>query len=160
MTNVNVSIEIDGEIFTNEIIDIQSNKTYEWIVDWTPTRLGEINVTAKVFNETLTKRIHVGYYAYSLNFITKQKSAEVDNVIQYQFNITNEGDVNDNFTFYVSNLPNNWDSSFSPNIAKLKPNESIDVKLNITISNDAQAGNYSIFPLVFSQYYSNSFIQY
>ena len=155
-TSVNVSIEIDGEIFTNEIIDIQSKKTYEWIVDWTPTRLGEINVTAKVFNETLTKKIHVGYYAYSLNFLTKQKSTEVDNLIQYQFNITNEGDVNDNFTFYLSNLPNNWDYSFSPNIAELKPSESVDIKLNITISNDAQAGNYSIFPLVFSQYYSQT----
>ena len=28
--------------------------------------------------------------------------------------------------------------------------------MNITISNDAQAGNYSIFPLVFSQYYSQT----
>ena len=155
-TNVNVSIEIDGELFANETIDINNNQTYEWIIDWTPTRLGEINVTAKVFNKTLTKTIHIGYYAYSLNFVTKEKSAEVDNTIQYQFNITNEGDVNDNFTFYLTNIPNNWDYSFSPNVARLHPNESADIKLNITISNDAQAGNYSIFPLVFSQYYSQT----
>ena len=155
-TNINVSIEIDGELFANETIDIHNNQTHEWIVKWTPTRLGEINVTAKVFNKTLTKTVHIGYYAYSLNFITKEKSAEVDNTIQYQFNITNEGDVDDNFTFYLTNVPNDWDYSFSPNVARLHPNESLDIKLNITISDDAQAGNYSIFPIVFSQYYSQT----
>ena len=155
-TNINVSIEIDGELFANETIDIHNNQTHEWIVKWTPTRLGEINVTAKVFNKTLTKTVHIGYYAYSLNFITKEKSAEVDNTIQYQFNITNEGDVDDNFTFYLTNVPNDWDYSFSPNVARLHPNESVDIKLNITISDNAQAGNYSIFPLVFSQYYSQT----
>ena len=156
VSNINVSLEIDGEIFTNETINIQNNSTYEWIVYWTPTRLGEINVTAKVFDKELTKKIHIGYYAYSLNFITKEKSAEIDQEIQYQFNITNEGDVNDNFTFYLSNFPNNWDYSFSPNIAKLEPGESADIKLNISISNDAEAGSYSIFPLIFSQYYSQT----
>ena len=49
---------------------------------------------------------------------------EVDNTIQYQFNITNEGDVDDNFTFYLTNIPNDWDYSFSPNVARLHPNES------------------------------------
>ena len=34
---------------------IESNQTHEWIVKWTPTRLGEINVTAKVFNKTFNK---------------------------------------------------------------------------------------------------------
>ena len=156
VTNINVSIEIDGELFANETIDIQNKQNYEWILYWTPTRLGEINLTAKVSDRTFTRSIHIGYYAYSLDFLTKQKSSEVDNTIQYQFNITNEGDVNDNFTFDLSNLPNNWDYTFSPSIANLKPDESADIKLNITISNDAEAGNYSIFPQVFSQYYSQT----
>ena len=156
VTNINVSLEIDGELFSNDTIDIQNNETYEWLVDWTPTRLGNINLTAKVLNKTLTRSIHIGYYAYSLNFLTTQKATETNKTIEYRFNITNEGDVNDNFTFYLNDLPNDWESSFSPNIADLKPNESIEIKLNVTVSDSAQAGNYSLFPMVFSQYYSQT----
>ncbi len=156
VTNINVSLEIDGQVFANDTIDIEKNETYEWLVEWTPTRLGNINLTAKVFDNTLTRSIHIGHYAYSLDFSTIQQATEIDKTIEYIFNITNEGDVNDNFTFYLNQIPNDWEYSFSPNIADLKPNESIEIKLNITVSDDAQAGNYSIFPMVFSQYYSQT----
>ncbi len=152
--NINISLEIDGEYFSNNTVSIPSNQTYEWILDWIPTRLGDINVTAKVLDKTFTRSIHIGYYAYSLNFLNTQKVTEINKTVEYQFNIKNEGDVNDNFTFDLEELPDGWDYSFSPSIATLKPNESIDIKLNVTISNNAQAGNYSIFPMVFSQYYS------
>ena len=64
--------------------------------------------------------------------------------------------MNDNFTFYLYNIPNDWDYTFSPSIASLSPNESMDVKLKITTSDTAQAGNYSIFPTIISQYYSQT----
>lgn len=156
VTNINISLEIDGEFFANDTIDIPENETYEWIVEWTPTRLGTINLTAKVFDNTLTRSVHIGYYAYSLDFSTTQQATEIDKTIEYLFNITNEGDVNDNFTFYLNQIPNDWEYSFSPNIADLEPNESIEIKLNVTVSDNAQAGNYSIFPVVFSQYYSQT----
>ena len=156
VANINVSLEIEGVFFTNDTIEIQKNETYEWLVEWTPTRLGDINLTAKVLNKTFTRNIHIGYYAYSINFVNTQKATEVNKTIEYLFNITNEGDVNDNFTFYLSEVPNDWEYSFTPNIADLKPNESIEIKLNITIDSNAQAGNYSVFPTVFSQYYSQN----
>ena len=156
ITNISVSLEIDGELFANGTIDIQKNETYEWLIEWTPTRLGDINLTAKVFGNTLTRSVHIGYYAYSLDFLTTQQSTEIDKTIEYRFNITNEGDVNDNFTFYLSQIPNGWEYAFSPNIADLGPSESMEIKLNVTISDDAQAGNYSVFPMVFSQYYSQT----
>ena len=155
-TNVTISLDIDGIFFSNKTIDIEKNQTYEWLVDWTPERLGDINVTAKVLNTTLTRPIHIGYYAYSIDFLKIHKTSNIDETVTFQFNITNDGDVNDNFTFYLYNIPNDWDYTFSPNIASLSPNESMDVKLNITTSDTAQAGNYSIFPTIISQYYSQT----
>ena len=84
VTNINVSIEIDGEFFANETIDIEKNETYEWLIEWTPTRLGNINLTAKVFDKTLTRSIHIGYYAYSLDFSTIQQATEIDKTIEYK----------------------------------------------------------------------------
>ena len=156
VTNINVSLEIDGELFANDTINILENETYEWLVEWTPTRLGTINLTAKVFDNAFTRSVHIGYYAYSLDFSSTQQATEIDKTIEYLFNITNEGDVNDNFTFYLNQIPNDWEYSFSPNIADLEPNESIEIKLNVTVSDNAQAGDYSIFPVVFSQYYSQT----
>lgn len=156
VTNINVSLEIDGELFANDTINILENETYEWLVEWTPTRLGTINLTAKVFDNAFTRSVHIGYYAYSLDFSSTQQATEIDKTIEYLFNITNEGDVNDNFTFYLNQIPNDWEYSFSPNIADLEPNESIEIKLNVTVSDNAQAGDYRIFPVVFSQYYSQT----
>ena len=68
LSNVNISIKIDNLTFKNQTINIEKNSSYEWLVDWTPTRLGYHNVSAKVFNTSIEKMIHVGYYAYSLNF--------------------------------------------------------------------------------------------
>jgi len=155
-TNISISLDIDEVFFSNKTIDIQNNQTYEWLIDWTPERIGDINVTAKVLNATFTRSIHIGYYAYSLNFSTEHRRSNVDETIEFEFNITNSGDVNDNFTFYLYDIPNDWNYLFLPNIASLTPNESMTVKLNITTSDTAQAGNYSVFPIIQSQYYSQT----
>ena len=155
-TNVNISLNIDDIPFSNKTITIENNQTYEWIISWTPTRLGEINLTAVVSNKTLTRSIHIGFYAYSLDFNNNQKTANIKENIEYHFNITNEGDVNDNFTFGLTNIPNDWSYEFSPNVASLIPNETENIILNITVSDNAQAGDYSIFPIIWSQYYSQT----
>jgi hypothetical protein len=155
-TNISISLDIDEVFFSNKTIDIQNNQTYEWLIDWTPERLGDINVTAKVLNATFTRSIHIGYYAYSLNFSNEHRTSNVDETIEYEFTITNSGDVNDNFTFYLYDIPNDWNYLFLPNIASLTPNESMTVKLNITTSDTAQAGNYTVFPIIRSQYYSQT----
>ena len=155
-TNISISLDIDEEFFSNKTIDILNNQTYEWLIDWTPERIGDINVTAKVLNTTFTRTIHIGYYAYSLNFSTEHRTSNVDDTIEFEFNITNNGDVNDNFTFYLYDIPNDWNYLFLPNIASLTPNESMTVKLNITTSDTAQAGNYTVFPIIRSQYYSQT----
>ena len=155
-TNVNISLDIDNVSFSSQTVSIDSNQTYEWIVDWTPTRLGEINITAKVSNKALTRSIHIGFYAYSLDFDSTQKTVNIKENINYKFNITNEGDVNDNFTFWLTNIPNDWEYDFSPDVASLTPNETKTITINITVSDNAQAGDYSLYPLVFSQYYSQT----
>ena len=155
-TNLSVILDIDGVFFANKTIDIPNNQTYEWLIDWTPGRLGNINVTAKFLNTTFTRSIHIGYYAYSLNFSEEHKVSNIDETVEFEFNITNSGDVNDNFTFYLYDLPNDWNYLFLPNVASLTPNESMIVKLNITTSDTAQAGNYTVFPIIRSQYYSQT----
>ena len=104
----------------------------------------------------MTKIIHVGYYAYSIDFANHHETANMDETKQFHFTIKNEGDVNDNFTFYLSGIPNDWEYSFTPFKADLEPGESENVVLNVTTSDDAQAGNYSLYPIVRSQYYSQT----
>ena len=36
-------MEIDNLNYVNQTISIESNQAYEWIVEWTPTRLGIMN---------------------------------------------------------------------------------------------------------------------
>ncbi len=155
-SNLNVSIEIDNLNYVNQTISIESNQTYEWIVEWTPTKLGIINVTAYVGDQSLTRTIHIGFYAYSLDFNDRHKTTGINENIQYYFNITNLGDVDDNFTFGLNNFPSDWNYDFIPNVANLSPDETAEIILNITVSDNAQAGNYSIFPIVWSQYYSQT----
>ena len=155
-TNLNVTLEFEDREDAYQTIDIDSNQTYEWRVDWTPSRLGTHNITAKILNNSMTKTIHVGYYAYSIDFANHYETANMDETKQFHFTIKNEGDVNDNFTFYLSGIPNDWEYSFTPFKADLEPGESENVVLNVTTSEDAQAGNYSLYPIVRSQYYSQT----
>jgi len=155
-TNINVTLEIEQALYSNKTINIESNQTYEWQVYWKPSGLGDFNITAKVGEKYLTKTIHVGYYAYSLNFSNKYKTTNIDESTHFEFTLKNEGDVNDNFTFYLNGIPNDWDYSFTPQKADLSPGESITILLNITCSDDAAAGDYALGPIIRSQYYDQS----
>ena len=155
-TNINITLEIEQVLYSNNTINIENNQTYEWQVYWKPDSLGDFNVTAKVGDKYLTKTIHIGYYAYSLNFSSKHKTTNIEESTHFEFTLKNEGDVNDNFTFYLNGIPNDWDYSFTPQKATLSPGESVTILLNVTTSDDAAAENYTLSPLVFSQYYAQS----
>ena len=155
-TELNVTLEFEDRETAYEIIDIESNETYEWKVAWTPSRLGTHNLTAKILDQSLTKTIHVGYYAYSLNFSSSYETSELDETTQFYFTVKNEGDVNDNFSFSLSGIPNDWQYTFFPSVADLEPDKTANVILNVTTSNNAPAGDYSLYPIVRSQYYSQT----
>ena len=91
LSNVNISIKIDNLTFKNQTINIEKNSSYEWLVDWTPTRLGYHNVSAKVFNTSIEKMIHVGYYAYSLNFTDTNISTNIGESIEVRVEVAAEG---------------------------------------------------------------------
>jgi len=153
LSNVNVSIEIDNLTFKNQTINIEKNSSYEWLVDWTPTRLGYHNVSAKVFNTSIQKIIHVGYYAYSLNFTNTNISTNIGESIEFKFEITNKGDVEDTFSFYTYLPSNDWSYKFEPNAATLSPNEKLEIILNVTVGSNAPAESYEIYPIIRSKYY-------
>ena len=153
LSNVNVSVEIENLTFKNQTINIQKNSSYEWLVDWTPNRLGYHNVSVKVFNTSMEKMIHVGYYAYSLNFTNTNISTDIGENIEFKFEITNEGDVNDTFSFYTYLPYNDWSYKFEPSSATLPPNEKLEIILNVTIGSNAPAESYEIYPIVRSKYY-------
>ena len=155
-TEVNVTLQFEDSETAYETIDIVNNETYEWKVPWTPSRLGTHNLTATILDQSLTKTIHVGYYAYSINFSSSYETSELDETTQFHFTVRNEGDVNDNFSFYLSGIPNDWQYTFSPFVANLQPNEIANITLNVTTSDDAPAGNYSLYPIIRSQYYSQT----
>ena len=155
-TEINITLEIEETLYSNKTINIERNQTYEWQVYWKPESLGNFNITAKVGDKSLTKTIHVGYYAYSLNFSNKYKSSNVEESTHFEFTLKNEGDVNDNFTFYVTGIPNDWEYSFTPQKATLSPDQSMTILLNVTTSDDAAAGDYTLWPVVLSQYYDQS----
>tara|TARA_B100001029_G_scaffold93618_1_gene76824 strand:+ start:4380 stop:8030 length:3651 start_codon:yes stop_codon:yes gene_type:complete len=154
LSNVNVSVEIENVTFKNQTINIQKNSSYEWLIDWTPNRLGYHNVSAKVFNTSMEKIIHVGYYAYSLNFTDTNISADIGESIEFKFEITNEGDVNDTFSFYTYLPSNDWSYKFEPNSATLSPDEKLEIILNVTIGSNAPAESYEMYPIIRSKYYN------
>ena len=82
-TNLNVTLEFEDREDAYQTIDIGSNQTYEWKVDWTPSRLGTHNITAKILNNSMTKTIHVGYYAYSIDFANHYETANMDETKQF-----------------------------------------------------------------------------
>lgn len=162
LTELNVSLKVNNDILKEEEIDIPRNSSYEWLVEWKPQTLGYYNITATILNESITKVVHVGFYAYSLEFVNTHKESNVNDKSQFEFLVINEGDVYDNFSFSLVGIPDEWDFSFRPEKAKLAPDESVTITLNITTSENAQSGNYSLWPIIRSQYYartSNDVIQ-
>jgi len=153
VTNLDVILEIEEMEFANQTIEIGTNKTFEWKLDWTPDRLGEFNVTAKVLNESLTRFIHVGYYAYNFSVEDDYNVGNTSELLTYNITISNEGDVNDNYTFQIFGTYNAWDVEFVPNVINLAPGENGTVTLEITPDNDTYSGIYELTLTARSQYH-------
>ena len=153
VTNLNVTLEIEGTEFSNQTIEIENNKTFEWRVEWTPDRLGEFNVTAKVLNESLTRFIHIGYYAYNFSVDDDYNVGNTSELLTYNITISNEGDVNDNYTFQLFGAFNEWDVEFVPNVINLAPGETGTVKLEIIPDNGTYSGIYELTLTARSQYH-------
>ena len=153
VTNLNVTLEIEGAEFANQTIEIENNKTFEWRVEWTPERLGEFNVTAKVLNESLTRFIHVGYYAYNFSVDDDYNVGNTSELLTYNITISNEGDVEDNYTFQIFGTYNAWDVDFVPNVINLAPGETGTVILEITPDNNTYSGIYDLTLTARSQYH-------
>ena len=153
MTDLNVTLEIEGTEFANQTIEIETNKTFEWTVEWTPDRLGEFNVTAKVLNESLTRIIHVGHYAYNFSVDNDYLIGNTSELLTYNITISNEGDVEDNYTFQIFGTFNEWDVDFVPNVINLAPGETATVKLEITPDNGTFSGVYELTLTARSQYH-------
>ena len=155
VNDLNVTLEIEGTEFANQTIEIEANKTYQWTIEWTPDRLGEFNVTAKVLNESLTRFIHVGYYAYNFSVDDDYLVGNTSELLTYNITISNEGDVDDNYTFQLFGVPvaDDWDVEFVPNIINLAPGETATVKLEITPDNGTFSGVYELTLTARSQYH-------
>ncbi len=153
VTDLNVTLEIEGTEFANLTIEIENNKTFEWRVDWTPDRLGEFNVTAKVLNESLTRFIHVGYYAYNFSVDEDYLIGNTSELLTYNITISNEGDVDDNYTFQIFGTFTEWDVEFVPNVINLAPGEMGTVQLKITPDNETYSGVYGLTLSALSQYH-------
>ena len=155
VNDLNVTLEIEGTEFANQTIEIEANKTYQWTIEWTPDRLGEFNVTAKVLNESLTRIIHVGYYAYNFSVDDDYLVGNTSELLTYNITISNEGDVDDNYTFQLFGVPvaDDWDVEFVPNIINLAPGETATVKLEITPDNGTFSGVYELTLTARSQYH-------
>ena len=153
LTNLNVTLEIDGTEFANQAIEIENNKTFEWRVEWTPDRLGEFNVTAKVLNESLTRFIHVGYYAYNFSVDDDYNVGNTSELLTYNITISNEGDVDDNYTFQIFGTYSAWEVDFVPSVINLAPGETGTVILEITPDNDTYSGIYELTLTARSQYH-------
>ena len=157
--SVNVQILIDNESYISSSFDFSVNETKEWIFSWKPSKLGGYNITANAQNSSKSKYVHVGFYAYSFNCSTTHQSANLGETKKYEFNLKNEGDVHDNFSLTLNGLPSGWNYNFEPNLVSLWPGESMNVILIITVSSNAPAENYTFFPVVRSQYYSQTVVK-
>ncbi len=153
VTDLNVTLEIEEVEFANQTIEIENNKTFEWRVEWTPDRLGEFNVTAKVLNESLTRFIHVGYYAYNFSVDDDYNVGNTSELLTYNITISNEGDVDDNYTFQIFGTYSAWDVDFVPSVINLAPGETGTVILEITPDNDTYSGIYELTLTARSQYH-------
>jgi len=150
---VEVILEIEETVFANQTIEMEGNKTFEWTIDWTPDRLGEFNVTAKVLNESLTRFIHVGYYAYNFSVDTDYLVGNTSELLTYNITISNEGDVDDNYTFQIFGTYNDWNVDFVPNVINLAPGQTGTVALEITPDNETYSGIYELTLTARSQYH-------
>jgi len=153
MTDLNVTLEIEGAEFTNQTIEIETNMTFEWTIEWTPDRLGEFNLTAKFLNESLTRTIHVGHYAYNFSVAEDYLVGNTSELLTYNITISNEGDVEDNYTFQIFGTLNDWDIEFVPNVINLAPGETGSVSLEIIPDNDTFSGIYELTLTARSQYH-------
>ena len=73
-----------------------------------------------ILNESLTRFIHVGYYAYNFSVDDDYLVGNTSELLTYNITISNEGDVDDNYTFQLFGAFNDWDVEFVPNVINRK----------------------------------------
>lgn len=161
-----VTLEIEGEELGNTTItELAPNATAESVFYWTPEALGDFSLRAMADagqdvvesdedNNTLNRTIHIGFYAYNLTVESSHVVGNITDIFRYNLTVTNEGDVEDNFTLSASGIFYNWDWTLTPNILHLQPGESGNATLEIIPDRETLAGNYSVFMSAKSQYYS------
>ncbi|MDP6846456.1 MAG: CARDB domain-containing protein [Candidatus Poseidoniia archaeon] len=164
--NFSVTLEIEGEELGNTTItELAPNATAESVFYWTPEALGDFNLMAFADagqdvgesdenNNTLNRTIHIGFYAYNLTVESNHVVGNVTEIFRYNLTVTNEGDVEDNFTLSASGIFYNWDWTLTPSVLHLQPGEGGNATLEIVPDRETLAGNYSVFMSARSQYYS------
>ena len=162
----NVTLDIDGEELGNVTIsELAPNATAVNSFYWTPKALGDFTLTATADadanvsesnedNNTLERTLHVGFYAYNLTVESNHVVGNATEIFRYNLTVTNEGDVEDNFTLSASGIFYNWDWTLTPNVLHLQPGGSGNATLEIVPDRETLAGNYSVFMSARSQYYS------
>jgi len=164
--NFNVTLDIEGDELGNATVsELAPDATAVNIFYWTPEALGDYSLTATTDadadvvesnedNNALERVIHIGFYAYNLTVMESHVTGNVSENISFQLNLTNEGDVEDNFTIQISGAYYSWDVTITPNVVHLQPGESGNVTLDIIPDSETLAGNYSMSLSARSQYYS------
>ncbi|MEC7930136.1 MAG: CARDB domain-containing protein [Candidatus Thermoplasmatota archaeon] len=164
--NFNVTLAVEGEELGNATItELAPNATAESVFYWTPEALGDFNLVAFADagqdvgesdedNNTLNRTIHIGFYAYNIAVESNHVVGNATEIFRYNLTVTNEGDVEDNFTLSASGIFYNWDWTLTPNVLHLQPGGSGNATLEIVPDRETLAGNYSVFMSARSQYYS------
>ena len=164
--NFNVTLDIEGDELGNvSVSELAPDATSVDIFYWTPEALGDYNLTVTADsdsevsesnedNNTLERVIHIGFYAYNLTVMESHVTGNVSEIIRFELNLTNEGDVEDNFTIQISGAYYSWDVTVTPNVIHLQPGESGNVTLDVVPDSETLAGNYSMALTARSQYYS------
>ena len=165
-SSFNITLAVEGtELGNVTITELAPNATAVNIFYWTPEALGDFTLTATADadadvsesnedNNTLERTLHVGYYAWNASLDRVAASANMSETVVFALNVTNTGDVEDNFTISVAGVPNGWGLALQPRVLHLQPGESAICNISLTVSDNARADNVTFIPVITSQYHS------
>ena len=149
---------LPGSPFTDLEITRKSSITID-VEDWEPSSTEDVPVWVVIvkdeptnpeirYNNNNASRILYVWPAYGVDIEVKDNATQTglpDSTVTFQLNATNLGRRTDDFTLsYDWAGDEGWDSEAEPPLTDMEGNETRDFTLNVTIPEDAEAGEHHL----------------
>ena len=162
-TGVEVKLYNGSNLIDTKSVDLQAGEKKNLFFDWDPTEHGNQTIRIEVdepedieeeieTNNNDTLDIFVGNYGVSLTIDRNTTATPFNESVMFNLSVENIGDIDDNVTLSVQDLPNGWYSQVDPSLLTMEPDDILNSTMTIKPERGADTGNYTFHVVATSEH--------